>query len=65
MTRTTEYAQMIEFDVAITASDTSSVEGGAGISIAPLRLGGSGTSESQQQSVSRVKFFVPLTLPGC
>lgn len=57
------FAQMVDFDVAITATDTKSKDGGAKLSVVAAQIGGSGKSESQQQSVSRVKFAVPVALP--
>lgn len=62
-TNRTGMAQMIDFDVAITASDSSAKEAGGGIGIYVVKAGVSHNSASQQQSVSHVKFFVPLALP--
>lgn len=51
---------LIEFDVAITINETDKGQGGAGISIAGIHLGGKVESGSLNQTVSRVKFMVPL-----
>jgi hypothetical protein len=54
----------LEFDVAVTASDGQKTKGGVGISVATLVLGSSGQSESTNQSISRIKFSLPIVLPS-
>ena len=58
-----EIGSMINFDVAITAADSTVTKGGVGVFVAAIGLGASGESGSQQQSVSRVQFGVPVILP--
>lgn len=62
-TSTGHLVQMIDFDVAVTVSEASSVEGGIGISVIPLKLGAKGETESENSAVSRVRFSVPLAMP--
>lgn len=47
---------VIEFDVAVTA--TSKAEGKAGVSVVAFK--GGGTLASEDQTVSRVKFSIPI-----
>lgn len=53
----------IEFDVAVTVSDGKSAEGGGGLSVMGVSLGGKGTSEQTNSSVSRIKFSIPVSYP--
>lgn len=55
--------QDIEFDVAVTAGEGTEKKGGLGIVVGPLALGGRGQATANTQSVSRVKFTVPILLP--
>jgi len=56
-------AQLVQFDVALTVKEGTGTKGGIGIFAGPISLGSSGQSNSENSSVSRVKFFVPLVLP--
>lgn len=53
----------VAFDVAITASDEQSAEAGAGIKVWGARLGADGKASSENSTVSRVQFSVPIVLP--
>lgn len=53
----------IDFDVAVTSIDTSEIQAGAGIFVAALGIGVKDKSDISNNSVSRVKFSVPLALP--
>lgn len=53
----------LDFDVAITASEVSGKEGGGGLKVASLNLGGKVESKTENQTISRVKFSLPLVLP--
>jgi hypothetical protein len=48
---------IVDFDLAVT--EGSSFEGKTGVSVVAFNAGGSGTKESQ--TVSRVKFSIPIT----
>lgn len=62
-TTTNHMVTMIEFDVAVTASDSTSVEGKGGISVMSLKIGAEANAGSVNSSVSRIKFTVPIALP--
>jgi len=53
----------IEFDVALTVTEGSDSKGGIGIFVADIGLGAQGRSRSATESVSRIKFKVPMFLP--
>ena len=55
--------QEIVFDVAVTASQGTESKAGAGISVGAITLGGVGKEDSQNTSVSRLKFSIPMLLP--
>jgi hypothetical protein len=56
-------AQIVGFDVALTVTEGKGTKGGIGIIAGAITLGSSGQSTSENSSVSRVKFSVPLILP--
>ncbi len=53
----------IDFDVAVTSTDTSETQAGVGIFVAALGLGVKDKSDTLNSCVSRVKFSVPLCFP--
>lgn len=54
----------IEFDVAVVAGSNTSAEGGASLKIATVfSAGGKAGGASKEETTSRIKFIVPLTLP--
>ena len=53
----------IDFDIAVTTADTSSAEGSTGIQVVGFRLGGKADQSSEQSSISRVRFKVPVAWP--
>ena len=57
-------AQIVGFDVALTVTEGKGAKGGIGIIAGAITLGGSGQSSTENSSVSRVKFGVPLILPS-
>lgn len=56
-------AQIVQFDVALTVKEGSGTKGGIGIFAGAVTLGSSGQSNTENSSVSRVKFSVPLSFP--
>jgi hypothetical protein len=54
---------VVEFDVALTVNSGTGTKGGIGIFAGAVNLGSSGESRTDNSSVSRVTFTVPLTLP--
>ncbi len=57
-------AQIVQFDVAITAKEGTGTKGGIGVVAGIVSLGSTGQSNTENSSVSRVKFSVPVTLPN-
>jgi hypothetical protein len=55
--------QKIEFDVAVTASTGTATKGGIGIMVGAIGLGSQGKSESQDSSIYRIQFLVPMVIP--
>ena len=53
----------IEFDVAMTASETTGKTGKAGFQVLSIGVGGEGTTEASNSTHSRVKFVIPVALP--
>lgn len=53
----------IEFDVAITTTDSVEGKGGAGIFVAGISLGAQAKGEVTNQTYSHIKFNIPLVLP--
>lgn len=61
-TTTGDLVNLIDFDVAITINEKDTTGGGAGIRIAGINIGGELKNEVNNQSLSRIKFSIPLTL---
>jgi len=57
------FAQIVQFDVALTVTEGTGTKGGIGVFAGAINLGSSGQSQTESSSVSRVKFSVPLSLP--
>jgi len=55
---------LIDFDVAVIVNEKDIANGGAGINIAGIQIGGTLQNETVNQSVSRIKFSIPLTIPA-
>lgn len=53
----------IEFDVAVTSTDKSETQAGAGIFVAALSIGVKDKSDTLNSCVSRIRFSVPIVLP--
>jgi hypothetical protein len=53
----------IDFDVAVTSTDTAETQAGAGVFVAALGFGVRDKSDTVNSCVSRIKFSVPLALP--
>lgn len=54
---------LIEFDVAVTTTGESKTGGGIGIFVGAVALGSKGESAKGSESVSRVRFAVPVVYP--
>lgn len=55
---------MVEFDVAVTSSEGTETKGGIAVVSGLISLGSQGKSSENSQSVSRIKFRVPISLPA-
>ena len=53
----------VDFDVAITATESEGANGGANLKVASfLNLGGGAESKTENQTISRIKYTLPLVL---
>lgn len=55
--------QLVDFDVAVSASEGKETKGGIGVVVASFTLGTTGKSDATSGTVSRIKFRVPIVLP--
>ena len=55
--------QVIEFDVAVTATSGTETKGGIGVAAGIIGLGSSGKSDSSSETVNRIKFKIPVVFP--
>ena len=56
-------AQVIDFDIAISAQESDQYKGGVGIFVGPVGIGTQGHAEFTDSSVNRIKFSLPVYLP--
>lgn len=60
----TRLAMRVDFDLAVTVTQSDNLKAGGGISIASLvNAGATSENSSQSESVSRIKYTIPLELP--
>ena len=53
----------VDFDVAITATESEGANGGGGLKVASIiTLGGEVQSKTENQTISRIKYTLPLVL---
>lgn len=55
--------ELVEFDVAVHASEGKETNGKIGISVGSLGLGAGGKSQETSRSESRIKFKIPVVFP--
>ena len=58
------YSRLVEFDIAITSAEETGSHAGIKVFLAGLGGGAGGQSAKQDSSVTRIKFPVPVFLPG-
>lgn len=58
------HAQIVRFDVAVSASSDTEARAGGGIKVMSVSIGGEKATADKQSSVSHVQFSVPVVLPG-
>jgi hypothetical protein len=60
-----DHVQLVEFDVAVTATDKSSGGGKGSIKILSIaEVGAEGSKSLERSTVSRVKFSIPIVPPA-
>ena len=55
--------QLVEFDVALTSMEGQQTKGGIGVFFGTVGLGSQGQSNKENESLTRIKFSVPISLP--
>jgi hypothetical protein len=58
-----ERIEQIAFDVAVTVTEGSEKKGGIGVFTGAFGIGGQANANTANNSVSRIKFSVPVVLP--
>lgn len=58
-----ELIEKIDLDIAVTAKESDTAIGGVGLFVGAIGLGPQGQVNSENSTVSRVRFSVPLHLP--
>jgi hypothetical protein len=58
-----EAAQVVKFDLAVTVSQQANGKAGGEIKILGASLGGGGELATSEQTISRIKFEIPIDLP--
>jgi hypothetical protein len=56
--------QLVEFDVAVTATDGKESKGGIGVVMGAIALGSTAKTDSQNSPISRLRFSIPIALPN-
>lgn len=56
--------QNIDFDIAITASDKKSGEGGGGLQVYVLNASGKQSKSHENTMTNKIKFSIPVALPA-
>ena len=55
---------LVEFDVALSEANAKDTKGGIGVFLGSVALGSQGASHGESSTHSRIKFSVPVVLPG-
>lgn len=58
-----DYLIPIDFNIAVTASESEEASGGIGVLVSVLGASVKGKSEETSSTVSRIKFIIPISLP--
>jgi hypothetical protein len=58
-----EIVEKIDFDIAVSAKEGDKAKGGIGIHVGAIGIGAQGQVESENSTISRLKFSIPLHLP--
>lgn len=63
-TNGTRVIQKVDFDIAVVVDETDKTNAGVKISVMSIGLSGGGEATSKTGSSSRIRFSVPVVLPG-
>lgn len=55
---------LVEFDIALAQIEGTDTKGGIGVFLGTVGLGSQGASHGESSTHSRIKFNVPVVLPG-
>jgi len=55
--------QPVDFDVAVTTTEGTNKKGGLGVFVYGIGIGAQGAKDISNQSISRIRFQVPVQLP--
>lgn len=55
---------LVDFDVALTSADSTGTKGGIGVFLGSVGVGSQGASHGESSRHSRIRFSVPVVLPG-
>jgi hypothetical protein len=58
------FAQNVEFDIAITATEGLDSKGGVGVFLGSLGIGGQVQNFSSNNNINRIRFNIPIFLPN-
>ncbi len=61
--RRENYAQMIEFDIAVSANEDMKDKGGIGVFSGAFGIGAQMENQESNSKINRIKFTVPIFLP--
>lgn len=53
----------VTFDIAVAASESNSAEASGGVKVLGVGVDGGGSSMSEKQNVTRIKFEIPIVFP--
>jgi hypothetical protein len=54
---------MVDFDIAISATDKEQIEGGLAVIAAVISAGTKGTTKMENSAIARLKFSIPVFFP--
>lgn len=57
------FVQEVEFDVAVTTTETTGTKGSIGVFAGAIGVGSQGQSDAGKTQLSRIKFTIPILLP--
>ena len=63
ITETDRLIHMVDFDIAVTATEGSGIKGGVGIFVGGVGIGTKGETNESNVSQNRIKFQVPVVFP--